>query len=78
MPSDTSATNGPLWQVQVPLTPYWPVTSSPAIGTDGMVYIGGGTDPYGLYAVQGAAGPANSAWPLWRRNNAHQANAGLP
>ena len=79
MPTDSRAPfSGPLWQVQTPqqVGSKYELTSSPAIGADGMVYIGGSDGK--LYAIQGVAGPALTGWPMWRKNNAHQANAVMP
>ncbi len=46
------------------------VPSSPAIGSDGTIYVGSG-DGF-LYAFSGyASGPANSPWPMFKRNAAH-------
>ena len=40
--------------------------SSPVIGTNGTIYITGGTK---LYAIAGTSPPQNSAWPMFRRNS---------
>jgi outer membrane protein assembly factor BamB len=47
-------------------------TSSPMIGSDGTIYIGGGidfdTDQGGLFALSGRGTVVNSVWPLFRRD----------
>jgi outer membrane protein assembly factor BamB len=42
--------------------------SAPAIGANGVVYFGALTN---LYAIQGGAGPADSAWPLFQHDAQH-------
>ena len=78
MPSDSTATGGPIWQVQLPVASVNEAGTSPGIGADGTVYIVGSDG--NLYAIQaGDSGPAtNAPWPLWRKNSANQANAALP
>jgi outer membrane protein assembly factor BamB len=48
------------------------VTSSPMVGSDGTIYIGGGidydTDEGGLFALAGRGVVVNSSWPLFRQN----------
>jgi outer membrane protein assembly factor BamB len=71
--------DGPLWQVSIPEDTagnVYDVTSSPVIGGDGSVCIGGSDGK--LYSIQGFSGPANDQWPMWRKNNANQADAALP
>jgi hypothetical protein len=52
------------------------IYAAPTIGTNGVVYVGS-TDKK-LYAVQGADGPANIAWPQYRRDLRHSAAANRP
>jgi len=43
------------------------VTSSPAIGSDGTVYVG--SNDHMLYAIKtDSKGPAKSPWPMFRQN----------
>jgi predicted small lipoprotein YifL len=56
-------------------TPIWEfetgsgVLSSPAIGSDGTVYVGGGDE---LYAIKTESlGPAKSPWPMRGQNARH-------
>jgi outer membrane protein assembly factor BamB len=48
------------------------ITSSPMIGSDGTIYIGGGidgdTDEGGLFALAGRGTVISSSWPLFRQN----------
>ncbi len=48
------------------------ITSSPMVGSDGTIYIGGGidgdTDEGGLFALAGRGTLAGSRWPLFRQN----------
>ena len=43
------------------------ISSSPAIGSDGTVYVGSNS---GFFAVKGTVGPAKSCWPKFRGNAA--------
>ncbi|MGB4458065.1 MAG: PQQ-binding-like beta-propeller repeat protein, partial [Defluviitoga tunisiensis] len=44
------------------------INSSPAIGSDGTIYVGSGD--YYLYAIQGESeGLADTPWPKFRNNN---------
>ncbi len=45
------------------------IFGAPTIGTNGVVYFGSTDD--NLYAIQGGAGPAASAWPMYRRGPQH-------
>ena len=49
------------------------VTSSPAIGSDGTVYVGeGGRGGNELYAIKtDSKGPAKSPWPMFGQNAGH-------
>jgi outer membrane protein assembly factor BamB len=54
----------------------WPFSggggfSSPVIGADGRVYVGGGNR---LYALNGGSGLAHSDWPMYRHNPWHTGN----
>jgi outer membrane protein assembly factor BamB len=48
------------------------ITSSPMVGSDGTIYIGGGidwdTDEGGLFALAGRGTVVSSSWPLFRQN----------
>ena len=44
-------------------------TSSPAIGTDGTIYVSDRSTTTIAYALRSAAGPAASSWPLHRGNS---------
>ncbi len=46
----------------------WPCLSSPAIGPDGTVYIGAGSN---LFAISGTNLLADSPWPMFRGNVKH-------
>ena len=55
-----------LWEFK---TGYY-VTSSPAIGSDGTVYVGSRDNK--LYAIKtNSKGPANSPWPMRGQNARH-------
>jgi outer membrane protein assembly factor BamB len=43
---------------------------SPAIGSDGAIYLGDGRDLYS-FAPTNSAPPAKSSWPMWRANPQH-------
>ena len=49
------------------------MTSSPAIGSDGTVYVGeGGRGGNELYAIKtDSKGPAKSPWPMFGQNAGH-------
>ena len=50
------------------------VTSSPAIGSDGTVYVG--SEDNKLYAIKtGSLGPAKSPWPMRGQNVQHTGRA---
>ena len=50
------------------------VDSSPAIGSDGTVYVGSGDKK--LYAIKtDSKGPAKSPWPMFRGNPQHTGRA---
>jgi len=51
------------------------VLSSPALGPDGIVYIGSGSPDNKLYALQGTSGLAESPWPKFRGNSRNTARA---
>ncbi len=72
IPSETNTNNqsGSLkWRYE---TDDW-ITSSPAIGSDGTIYVGSG-DSY-LYAIQGESeGLADTPWPKFRKNNRNTGN----
>ena len=47
-------------------------SSSPAIGSDGTIYVGSGIY---LYAIQGESGGlADTPWPKFRKNNRNTGN----
>jgi outer membrane protein assembly factor BamB len=60
--------NGGLkWEFNPHPSKVWSITSSPAIGPDGVIYFGT-TGGY-LYAFgDNCGGPADSPWPMFRRN----------
>jgi len=49
--------------------------ASPMLTLDGTLYVSGS---YKLYALKTSSGLARSAWPMFRRDPRHTANAGLP
>jgi len=51
--------------------------TSPALGYDGTIYLAQ-TTPHDLHALLGHSPPADSPWPMPRRDARHTANAGLP
>ena len=51
------------------------LTSSPNIGTNGVLYAGGGFQFFALQPATNAAPPAKSSWPLWRANPQHTGRA---
>ena len=52
------------------------VNSSPAVATDGTVYVGSLNGC--LYAIHGDSPLANSAWPKFRHDNQNTGRAGGP
>jgi len=51
------------------------ISCPPAVGRDGTVYVCGS---YKLYALKTSSGLAKSAWPMFRHNPRHTANAAMP
>ncbi|MCZ7639189.1 MAG: PQQ-binding-like beta-propeller repeat protein [Verrucomicrobia bacterium] len=51
--------------------------TTPALGYDGTIYLAQ-TTPHDLHALLGHSPPADSPWPMSRRDARHTANAGLP
>jgi len=52
------------------------VYSSPAIGSDGTIYVGSGDGH--LYAIQGTGGLASTPWPMFRHDLRHSGRFGAP
>ncbi len=76
-PVQPSASNP---EAKKPGTPIWEfktenyVSSSPAIGSDGTVYVGSEDDK--LYAIKtDSKGPAKSPWPMRGQNPQHTGRA---
>jgi outer membrane protein assembly factor BamB len=63
-----SAAGTPLWSYN----PGPNIFSSPVIATNGTIYI---VSSSALYALSGTNAPANSVWPLFRRNPLHTARS---
>lgn len=53
---------------------------SPVIGSDGDIYVAGGTRYIGLYQLQGRSSgiPAYTPWPMFRHDRQHTGKAGIP
>ena len=70
-PTKAKATAGvKLWEFETGFT----VSSSPAIGSDGTVYVGSIDSK--LHAIKTESlGPANSPWPMFRQNSRHTGRA---
>jgi len=51
------------------------ISCPPAVGRDGTVYVCGS---YKLYALKTSSGLAKSAWPMFRHDPRHTANAAMP
>jgi outer membrane protein assembly factor BamB len=55
------------------------IISSPMVGSDGTIYIGGGidgeSDRGGLFALSGRGAAVNSVWPLFRRDKKNTGRA---
>uniref|UniRef100_A0A7C4U7K1 Uncharacterized protein n=1 Tax=candidate division WOR-3 bacterium TaxID=2052148 RepID=A0A7C4U7K1_UNCW3 len=50
------------------------VRSSPAIGSDGTIYVG--SDDYKLYAIYGSGTLANTPWPMFHHDLKHTGRVG--
>jgi outer membrane protein assembly factor BamB len=61
-------TGTPLWQI-----PARGGFSSPAIGSDGTVYVGSSDDTF--YALQGTSPPTRSPWPMFQHDARHTGRA---
>ena len=70
-PTKAKATAGvKLWEFETGSA----VVSSPAIGSDGTVYVG--SDDNKLYAIKtDSKGLAKSPWPMFRQNSRHTGRA---
>jgi outer membrane protein assembly factor BamB len=61
-----------LWEIKTGRGVY----SSPAIGSDGTVYVGSGFGDKKLYAIKTEShGPAKSPWPIRGQNARHTGRA---
>ena len=56
-----------LWHVETAGT----VTTSPAIGSDGTIYVADGHFLHAINSTNGLAPPAKSSWPMFRANARH-------
>ena len=70
MGADKKKTGTPIWEFETGSN----VDSSPAIGSDGTVYVG--SEDHKLYAIKtDSKGPAKSPWPMRGQNPQHTGRA---